>query len=144
MQRCPLHKPITAAYLYILNDYHGRTNPNRAIVAKKIFKLLENKYLSENELVIFDYTVSLFARVLNNEIIPRGDWYFYNGDLSALPDNLFLCYGDLIFDFDLLKEYTNFTHPTTIRPIDVQIKFMDDFKKLLPLLDQYQQDVILQ
>lgn len=138
MQRCPLHKPITAAYLYILSDYFHRASPRRNEVAQKIFNCLEKRYLSEDELATFDYTTGLFARVLNDEISPRGDWCFHDGDTSTPLGSLFICYGDLIFDFDLLNEYTNFTYPVTIRPIDVHMKFMLSFRKLAVLISQYQ------
>ena len=131
-----LYKPLTAAYLYVIADcsYMGNYNKRREN-ADYVFSFLD-KNLSDEEMKVFDKAVDLFGQVIRKEIIPRGDWCYYNGDYGNALQNIFLCYGDLINNPESIDNYEE--APIIIRGIDVQMIFAAEFNdKILRLTGNY-------
>ena len=132
IKECEMYKPITAAYLYVISDFNYSGNYNRRREnANYIFSLLEG-ILSREEMTFFDKAVDLFGQIIRKEIVPRGDWCFYNGDKGNALQNIFLCYGDLINNPSSIDNYDR--APTMIRGIDVQMMFAVEFNNKIPQL----------
>lgn len=129
VRKCELHKSITAAYLYVLSDFNYSDNYiRRRENANDIFSFLDNHFSNE-EMNVFDKVVDLFGKVIRKEIMPRGDWCFYNEDNGNALQNIFLCYGDLINNPSSIDNYEE--APIIIRGLDVQMMFAAEFNDII-------------
>ena len=103
------HKAFTAAYLIILSDLVlgiNKDSDEREATIEQAFAFVR-KYLPRKELRAFDDSLALFARIWNGEVMPRGDWCFYNREDENPFHKLYLCYGDLLWDPNCLNDYEN-------------------------------------
>ncbi|MBQ9773222.1 MAG: hypothetical protein IJW30_00990 [Clostridia bacterium] len=110
VKKCVHHKAITAAYLFVLSDFMWapkRDEQRRLKNALQILDTLKKHYLSNKELEVFDRALAVFAQILNQELLPRGDWCLYRGERDNPFFNLYLCYGDLIYNSEYLDDYSN-------------------------------------
>lgn len=131
------HKAVTAAYLFVLCDFMLMSREQyeeRRKASQEIFDITE-KYLSSEQLEVFDDAVELFGKIVRKEVRARGDWCFYD----EVPDHgglaTFLCYGDLINAPHYIDDYER--SPILIKGIDVQFSFMNDFKAVGGLAEEY-------
>lgn len=107
VKKCKHHKAFTAAFLFVLADLLVRSNSDRQEWfehSKQAVAFVE-KYLSKEELYIYDASVELFAHIWNGEVMPRGEWCLHDGKNDNQFYNLYLCYGDLLWNSEYLNDY---------------------------------------
>ncbi len=139
VKKCKYHKGFTAAFLFVLADLLVRSNSDRQEWfehSKQAVAFVE-KRLSKEELRIFDDSLTLFARIWNGEVMPRGDWCLHNGENDNPFYNLYLCYGDLLWDSEYLNDYES--APILIRGTVEMVDFFKDMWAIQPLMAEYMQ-----
>ena len=138
VRNCKYYKPIISAYLFVLSDYiysmKGKLQ-TREENAKEIFSVVENKLLDLNELSVFDKCVELFGMVVRKAIRVRGDWCFFDGDMSNTIQNLYICAGDLIRYPDSVFNYEN--APLVLSSIEDMLAFSTKFRAVLDKTKMY-------
>ncbi len=138
IKKCRHHKAFTAAYLFVISDSmlsSEKYKSKRLENSKQIFSLLEERYLSKEELSIFDDSVMLLAQILNGKIKPRGDWCFYSGEPTGTFYDLHLCYGDLLYAPDCFADYQHST--LVVRGIAESISFSKVLDEAYELMIEY-------
>jgi hypothetical protein len=132
------HKPLTAAYLFVVSDYTlmcvGKMSA-RNEKAREIFSVLESGLLSPNELKLFDRCIELFGQVIRGVTTARGDWCLMDKPSDNAIINLYLCFGDLLKFPEYIDDYEN--SPTTILGIDELIDFSEQFNEVLKTTMSY-------
>ena len=132
------HKPITAAYLFVLSDFalmaKGK-HKERNETAQKVFATLESKFLTPAEMKLFDKATDLFGEIVRGVTRARGDWCFSNDNGDNPVYNLFLCYGDLIRAPHYLDDYEG--SPILIGDMMQQMNFTMKFNYVLEMTKTY-------
>lgn len=138
MAKSKAHKPLTAAYLFVVSDYAlmcvGKMSA-RNDKAQEIFSILESGLLSPNELKLFDRCIELFGQVIRGAVSVRGDWCLMDKSSDNAIINLYLCFGDLLKFPEYIDDYEN--SPITILGIDELFDFSKQFNEVLKITMSY-------
>lgn len=110
-KRFDYYEYVTAAYLYFLLDITmvnaGADHTQRLEIKLRISEMLDDNGVydfKDNEIV--ERCVDTFARISRGEIIPRGNWCFYNyNEEHGLIIHSFICYGDLMMYPHYIDDY---------------------------------------
>ena len=132
------YKPITAAYVHVISDYFYLTESRfqqRIESAKNTFDILENKYLTKNEMSVFDTCVDLFGKIIRREIQARADWFLADRATDNPIINLHGCFGDLLYSSSYIFDYEN--APILLRPITDVFSFATQFNNVLNITISY-------
>lgn len=139
IKKSPNHKPITAAYLYVLSDYMHMAKGNqskRNENSQKVITTIKQKILTPSEMKVFDRAVDLLGAIARNQISVKGFWCFAEkSDKSNPIFRFFLCYGDLIQTPKYLDNYEN--APVVIYPITDIMDFTMKFNRILDMTKAY-------
>ncbi len=138
IKKCPIHRPLTAAFLFVPLDYILRSGflPLNDQV-EKIIDIVEET-LTPKEFKVFNESVMLLSKVMN-EIKPRADWYPAGTQCSEDDPwiyRIYLTYGDLIKFPNYLSNYE--TAPFELHHINDIVNFSVFFNSyILPITTNY-------
>ncbi|MBQ9785312.1 MAG: hypothetical protein IJW29_07410 [Clostridia bacterium] len=142
IKKCKYHKAFTAAYLFVISDFMLTAEKHqqmRAENSKRFSAFLEGRGLSKEEHRVFDDAVKLLERVAAHETEPRGGWCRYRDTSDCFFYNLHLCYGDLLYAPDCLKDYQN--APILLKGDAETGNFADDMSEAYDLLAKYMAEI---
>lgn len=100
------HKPATAAFLFLLAGISISSCPDKDVISADL-RIIIGKILTTDELAVFNKCCFLFASVIIGDTPLRAELKTEKEESDNLFERLVDCYGDVLFDPELIDEYAD-------------------------------------